>query len=36
MFAESRGGSGNDFDLSKLQKLLKVTANTKDKIKKYF
>ena len=24
MFAESQGGSGNDFDLSKLQKLLKV------------
>ena len=24
MFAESKGGSGNDFDLSKLQKLLKV------------
>ena len=30
MFAESKGGSGNDFDLSKLQKLLKV----KQKLKK--
>ena len=27
MFAESKGGSGNDFDLSKLQKLLKVLTN---------
>ena len=24
MFAELKGGGGNDFDLSKLQKLLKV------------
>ena len=33
MFAESKGGSGNDFDLSKLQKLLKVKQKLKKLLK---